>query len=580
MTEEFRKFLKNLYDRLYKEGIITKSASTSKEKLEIILAYIDKIARVQNKAEENKEYLRRIKELYYKRYIIKESEIPNSYFEHLSKRYKEEGHGDLDLINSKTDLEKEVRRMHVEEIIHTEKSSIDAWLDYLMSSESDHIPTWAKVWAFTGMLDIGVMNQETESFNRRRNGTIAPFVNINSEILGKSVEYLKMHLGLIPNKFFPDEETKRLASTENFYQIYGKLLSRSIAINPTTNEGIWLKYNASSKEDALRLYESLQGYNTGWCTAASKETAINQVCGGGSYPGGDFYVYYSKDVKSEYKIPRLAIRMDKEKIGEIRGIARNQNIEPEMTEILDLKLNEFPDSQEYLKKVSDMKILTSIYNKHQQKQELTKEDLIFLYEIENRIEGFGYQKDPRIAEILNKRNQSIDIAHIFDGIEKITGNVYLSNITHLKNVKFPKYIEGDLYLEILTSAEDLILPENIGGFLVLSNLTTAEGLVLPKIVRSLSLDSLTINDLLEVTLPKRVNEIFLEDGEYSLKELQNLIAIRKEKLDLETQKNIIDSNPSIVDDNPRKGNINIWYILIPSLTLLLGIIIASIIYNF
>ena len=54
MTEEFRKFLKNLYDRLYKEGIITKSASTSKEKLEIILAYIDKIARVQNKAEENK----------------------------------------------------------------------------------------------------------------------------------------------------------------------------------------------------------------------------------------------------------------------------------------------------------------------------------------------------------------------------------------------------------------------------------------------------------------------------------------------------------------------------------------------
>ena len=145
MNEEFRKFLKNLYDRLYKEGIITKKASTSKEKLEIILSYIDKIAKVQNKAEENKEYLRRIKELYYKRYIIKESEIPNSYFEHLSKRYKEEGHGDLDLINSKTDLEKEVRRMHVEEIIHTEKSSIDAWLDYLMSSESDHIPAWAKV---------------------------------------------------------------------------------------------------------------------------------------------------------------------------------------------------------------------------------------------------------------------------------------------------------------------------------------------------------------------------------------------------------------------------------------------------
>ena len=61
MTEEFRKFLKSLYDKLYKEGIISKRASTSKEKLEIVLAYIEKISKVQDKSLEKEEYLKRIR---------------------------------------------------------------------------------------------------------------------------------------------------------------------------------------------------------------------------------------------------------------------------------------------------------------------------------------------------------------------------------------------------------------------------------------------------------------------------------------------------------------------------------------
>ena len=457
MTEEFRKFLKSLYDRLFKEGIISKRASTSKEKLEIILAYIEKISRVQDKFLEKEEYLKRIKKLYYKRYIIKESEIPNSYFEFLSKRYLEEGNGHLDLVNPKTDLEKEVRKMHVEEIIHTEMSSIDAWLDYLMSRESDYIPTWAKVWTFIGMLDIGTINKDSGNFNRRSKETIAPFVNINSEILGKSVEYLKMHLKLIPEEY-PDEEIKRLASSESFYQIYGKMLAKVTNIKTNGNEGIWIKYKEKSKEDALKLYESLQGYNTGWCTASSKETAIYQVCGEGSYPGGNFYVYYSLNQTGEYKIPRLAIRMNQNKIGEIRGIASNQNIESEMEEILEEKLKEFPDSNEYKKKVSDMRELTKIYEKYQNNQELTKENLRFLYEIDSVIEGFGYQIDPRIEEIIGKRNKRKDLANIFDCKEEEIG-INPESIEGKKIV----YYYGELDLKNLTSAEGLVLPQIIWG---------------------------------------------------------------------------------------------------------------------
>ena len=39
-----------------------------------------------------------------------------------------------------------------------------------------------------------------------------------------------------------------------------------------------------------------------------------------------------------------------------------------------------------------MEKLTEIYNKHKNKTELTKEDLYFLYEIDERILGFGYDE--------------------------------------------------------------------------------------------------------------------------------------------------------------------------------------------
>ena len=51
-----------------------------------------------------------------------------------------------------------------------------------------------------------------------------------------------------------------------------------------------------------------------------------------------------------------------------------------------------------------MQLLTTIHNKVQKGFELNAEELKFLYETDNQIEGFGYWKDPRIAEIKSKRN--------------------------------------------------------------------------------------------------------------------------------------------------------------------------------
>ena len=49
--------------------------------------------------------------------------------------------------------------------------------------------------------------------------------------------------------------------------------------------------------------------------------------------------------------------------------------------------------------MENMRRMTEIENKTKINQPLTREDLIFLYEIDQPIEGFGYDKDPRIEEI-------------------------------------------------------------------------------------------------------------------------------------------------------------------------------------
>jgi hypothetical protein len=82
--------------------------------------------------------------------------------------------------------------------------------------------------------------------------------------------------------------------------------------------------------------------------------------------------------------------------------------------VIKKKLAEFPDGKAYEKKAEDMKKLTQIEKKITVGSELAKEDLIFLYEINSKIEGFGYQKDPRIEEIRNLRDPKKDAPIVFE----------------------------------------------------------------------------------------------------------------------------------------------------------------------
>ena len=306
--------------------------------------------------------------------------------------------------------------------------------------------------------------------------------------------------------FLYDEEIKSALGSGNFKMLYEYVIKQSMLkdkLQSNTTSGKWVKYEQGSDYNILR--DSLQGYYTGWCTAAGENFAKSQLA------GGDFYVYYTLDNNGEAKVPRIAIRMDgKNKIGEIRGIADRQNMEPEMMPILEEKLKEFPDRDKYLKKEHDMKLLTLIDKKINNNIELTLNELKFLYEINSKIEGFGYEKDPRIDEIKSKRNIKKDYALIFDVKEEevalsqeeweenpnkfkvLVSDLYLWLLVKPNGLVLPHHINGSLFLSALTSAEGLVLPQNIGGDLYLTRLTSAEGLVLPQSIGdSLFLSALT-----------------------------------------------------------------------------------------
>ena len=315
-----------------------------------------------------------------------------------------------------------------------------------------------------------------------------------TELIEKQNQYLESKG--IPSDFwgYPKEE--------NFGKLYIYAVDKVTSAfkeNKEKIDGEWTKFNQGSNYTVL--YESLKGHSTGWCTA-EKETAKSQL------EGGDFYVYYSKDEEGGNTIPRIAIRMENGQVAEVRGIQKDQNMEASMTDIAKEKYHQLPGGEKFEKKDGDMKKLTLIDKKVKDKQVLTKEELKFLYEIDNKIEGFGYKKDPRIKEILLVRNIKQDISSVFDfkpeqistnnkealmgDIKYHYGNLNLNDITSGKEVILPKRISGYLKLNGLTSAKGLILPEYVSGHLELNGLTSAEGLILPEYVRGhLELNGLT-----------------------------------------------------------------------------------------
>ena len=508
-------FLNHLNKNMHNEDIVMHTASKSDTPEEKIKKYMERLEKSHNKAKDNKHKMNILKQFYYNKYVIKT--LPESYINLQKKIAHEQGYGNIDIT-------KAMKQEMLFQIQTEQKNSLNRWIEYFCSDDAMY-PMWFKNYAFEGMLKLGVFDKEKKEFLKRTKNTSAPYIDLNREVLAKVYDVLMHQIG--ENKLSNLEE-QALANGESFKKLYTYFLKKVIEQDKSQEtEGIWIKYEQGS--DYHPLLESLQGKNTGWCTAG--ETVARE-----QLENGDFYIYYTKDKNNEYKNPRIAIRMDgKTTIGEIRGIAKDQNLEPHMGKILDEKLNEFPDKKDYQKKVKDMKYLTILEKKQEEGLEFSFDDLIFLYQINDKIDGFGWESDPRIMEIIQKRNAKKDLSIIFkiseneiaiklndfeenknirffcgdlnwtedkvpsyfsklqvilgnadfrnltdslglESLQSIKGNALFRSLTNAEGLSSLQQIAGDANFDRLTSAKGLESLQNIGGNAYFDRLTSAEGL--------------------------------------------------------------------------------------------------------
>jgi len=393
-----------------------KGEGTSQKPREKISSWMSVLERTHLGHREDSAVWQRIKNYYHDEHVVKPEDIQESVFLLEQRIAREMGHGDVEITE-------EFRERKIEQIVSDQKESLNRWLDYLASGDAVY-PMWAKYWAFTSLVQMGKFEKveeekgghkvESGRFAKRTKNTASPFPTLNPRALAMTIGVMQSKLdeaqkqkeerNVVENKStkLGDSDFEKLLSTENFSKIYTQFL---IEMPEYSAEGLqetrgkWVKYPKNS--DAKPLVDSLQGYPLEWCTA-NLDTAKTQL------QGGDFYVYYSFNTDGEATIPRLAIRMQEGSIAEVRGIAPNQNVDPYISDVAKAKMKEFPDGLQYEKKSEDMKQLTEIEKKQNNGKELTKEDLVFLYEIEDQIEGFGYEKDPRVSEIVSQRDKQED----------------------------------------------------------------------------------------------------------------------------------------------------------------------------
>lgn len=397
-----------------------------KERIEV---YLDRLEEVFNNPDKSKKERKIdiLKDKLHEKFIIKPDEIPEGYFELQKRIARERGHGDIEINDW-------MRKELTNNAIVNQTKSLDRWIDYLSSQETAY-PNWFKYFVFRNITQLGEFDKQKKEFKKRSKGTTGMFPDINSEALSYVSDVLIKKY--VKKEKIHDKELEKLLQGANFAKIYTHAIEKITPANQEQKEtikGEWMKYDRIERNDeekgridpvVEKLCKSLQNHGTGWCTAG-EDTARRQL------EEGDFYVYYTEDKDGGNTVPRIAIRMEHGEIAEVSGIEKDQGVESKLLDVVKEKMSGLPGHEEYDKKISDMKRLTEIEKKimdaKQQKPKLThgnykslnslpdqeiddritKEDLLFLYEFNGHIEGFGREEDPRIEELREGRKENLE----------------------------------------------------------------------------------------------------------------------------------------------------------------------------
>ena len=362
--------------------------------------------------------------------VMDYEDIPEAYWKQQEQILRDNGQG-----RKLSEYEKEIL---AEDLIDKQRQSITSWTNYLGDKNCPY-PLWFKVYAFDGISKMSnALNLDDADYSRRDNTTALSFPKLNAEILAKVYRQINDFYGVDKkdwlSKNSDDEKLVSLVKSANFPKLYAKELvdTKVILKTPERTEdvhGDWFEYKLGDEEEIASLAEG-----TKWCVVDPNVAHNYLVYGQYSNPeeDDDYDQDYEddedwedddikvEDPEAKFIIFRLedpntpgvfasngsaSIRLDPNGIvDEISGLNEGQAVEDALVPIVKEKALSLPGGEKYLQKFDDKQTLIKLDNKMKEGEDLTKEELSFLYELDRPIATLDTynEEDPRIPELKEK----------------------------------------------------------------------------------------------------------------------------------------------------------------------------------
>ena len=346
--------------------------------------------------------------------VMDYEDIPDAYWKQQEQILRDNGQG--------RELSRYEKEILAEDLIDKQRQSITSWANYLGDKNCPY-PTWFKVYAFDGVSKMGLINKETKEFEKRDKTTVASFPTLNPEVLAKVYRNINEFYAVNKEDWLAqhpdDEKLVSLVKSGNFSKLYAKELFDTKTIiktpeNPEDVEGDWFTYQLGDEDELAKAAEG-----TGWCIADPNVAhsyleygnyghSRNKEADEESNSKAKFIVFKLKAPNSPdgYSTNGVAsIRLDPDgKVAEISGLDEGQALDDSLVQTVKEKVLSLPGSKEFLQKFEDKQTLIRLDHKLQKDEDLTKEELSFLYQLDRPIATLDtYNRvDPRIPELKEK----------------------------------------------------------------------------------------------------------------------------------------------------------------------------------
>ena len=411
-------------------------------------AYLSRLDRMVEKYGDKAE--QKIWEASAENVVMDYEDIPDSYWKQQEQILRDNGQG--------RELSRYEKEILADDLIEKQRESITSWTNYLGDKNCPY-PLWFKVYAFDGISKMSnALNLDDADYSRRDNTTALSFPKLNAEILAKVYRQINNFYGVDKedwlSKNSDDEKLVSLVKSANFPKLYAKELidTKVILKTPERTEdvhGDWFEYKLGDEEEIASLAEG-----TRWCVV-DPNVAHNYLTYGrygnpeedddyddedDNYEDEDYNDDYDdedwedddqeeehddNDIKVEnpeakFIIFRLedpnspgvyasngsaSIRLGPDgKVAEISGLNEGQAVEDALVPIVKEKTLSLPGGEKYLQKFDDKQALIRLDKKMEKGEDLTKEELSFLYELDRPIATLDTynEEDPRIPELKEK----------------------------------------------------------------------------------------------------------------------------------------------------------------------------------